>query len=216
MTFSSPICWHLVNSLVNTVWSWLLEILMLRAWWFIKFVAVYVNSFYMLSVSTFFTDNSHRQASSDKWSVSFSAPIAHHGLQCCCWRRKSSIRHPSYWHSTGGSITLLERNLSLSANTYIFKNIVRKIFTVYCPEFVVSGKKFGSIILVALTAHHAGPAFGWGERGPCPGRWLRGGAKKAVTDRPHVNTWHCGMAISSFADEKSCKGFFFLIWLYWL
>jgi hypothetical protein len=22
------------------------------------------------------------------------------------------------------------------------------------------------------------PAFGWGERGPCPGRWLRGGAKK--------------------------------------
>jgi hypothetical protein len=33
-----------------------------------------------------------------------------------------------------------------------------------------------------------GPAFGWGERGPCPGRWLRGGAEKAVTDRPHVNT----------------------------
>jgi hypothetical protein len=35
---------------------------------------------------------------------------------------------------------------------------------------------------------HTGPAFRWCERGPCPGRWLRGGAKKAVTDRPHVNT----------------------------
>jgi hypothetical protein len=33
-----------------------------------------------------------------------------------------------------------------------------------------------------------GPAFGSGERGPCPERWLRGGAEKAVTDRPHVNT----------------------------
>jgi hypothetical protein len=33
-----------------------------------------------------------------------------------------------------------------------------------------------------------GPAFGWGERGIWPGRWLRGGAEKAVTDRPHVNT----------------------------
>jgi hypothetical protein len=30
--------------------------------------------------------------------------------------------------------------------------------------------------------------FGWGKRGPCPGRLLRGGAEKAVTDRPHVNT----------------------------
>jgi hypothetical protein len=27
-----------------------------------------------------------------------------------------------------------------------------------------------------------------GESGPCPGRRLRGGAEKAVTDRPHVNT----------------------------
>jgi hypothetical protein len=37
---------------------------------------------------------------------------------------------------------------------------------------------------------YPGPAFGWGERGTCPGRWLRGGAEKAVTDRPHVNTKH--------------------------
>jgi hypothetical protein len=62
----------------------------------------------------------------------------------------------------------------------------------------------------------AGPAFGWGERGTCPGRWLRGGAEKAVTDRPHVNTKHFSMVISSFANEKSRKGFLFLIWLYWL
>jgi hypothetical protein len=60
-----------------------------------------------------------------------------------------------------------------------------------------------------------GPAFGWGERSPCPGRRLRGGAKKAVTDWPHVNTQHCSMVISSFANEKSRKEFLFLIWLYW-
>jgi hypothetical protein len=35
---------------------------------------------------------------------------------------------------------------------------------------------------------YSGPAFGWGEWGPCPGRRLRGDAKKAVTDRSHVNT----------------------------
>jgi hypothetical protein len=38
-------------------------------------------------------------------------------------------------------------------------------------------------ILVKLKP---GPAFGWGEWGPCPGRL--GGAEQAVTDRPHINT----------------------------
>ena len=33
--------------------------------------------------------------------------------------------------------------------------MVRNICTVYFPEFIVSGKKIGPIILVALTAHHA-------------------------------------------------------------
>jgi hypothetical protein len=51
----------------------------------------------------------------------------------------------------------------------------------------------------------SGPACGWGPRARC---WLRGGAKKVVTDRRHVNTQHCSMVISSFANEKSCKEFF--------
>lgn len=33
--------------------------------------------------------------------------------------------------------------------------MVRKICTIYFPEFIVSGKKVGPIILVAPTAHHA-------------------------------------------------------------
>jgi hypothetical protein len=63
---------------------------------------------------------------------------------------------------------------------------------------------------VARRYEKAGPAFGWGKRGPCPGRWLRGGAEKAITDQPHVNTQHCSMVIS-FANER-----IFLIWWYWL
>jgi hypothetical protein len=41
-----------------------------------------------------------------------------------------------------------------------------------------------------------------------PGADFEGAPKKAVTDRPHVNTYHCSMVISSFANEKSHKGMF--------
>jgi hypothetical protein len=44
----------------------------------------------------------------------------------------------------------------------------------------------GILLMKVVVVVVAGPAFGWGERGPSPGRWLRGGAKKSVTDRPHV------------------------------
>jgi hypothetical protein len=45
-----------------------------------------------------------------------------------------------------------------------------------------------SVVLPSNGSTDTGPAFGWGERGTCPGRRLQGGAEKAVTDRPHVNT----------------------------
>ena len=55
---------------------------------------------------------------------------------------------------TGGCITLLEITPSPSPHNLNFQKHRAKIRTIYLPEFIVSEKKVGLIIFVALTAHH--------------------------------------------------------------
>jgi hypothetical protein len=66
-----------------------------------------------------------------------------------------------------------------------------------------------------LSGLGPGPAFGWGERGPCPGRWHRGGAERQL---PTGHTLIRSTIALRFPhlQTKRVEQDFFLIWLYWL
>jgi hypothetical protein len=103
---------------------------------------------------------------------------------CHGWLQFHRNRSTASWHSVSiPSVPISCRVIAL----FVFRKplFISKLYRIYvCYTNITLYIAFGIISGTSWT----GPAFGWGERGPCPGRWLRGFAETAVTDRPRVNT----------------------------
>jgi hypothetical protein len=105
---------------------------------------------------------------------------------CICWLCKVSFNVRTCSTCNTYLLSAVHRVFRGMRTQHRLRWLETRSCSVFCC--IISSHCFYFHLHKNPLSFHSGPAFGWGERGPCPRRWLRGGAKKAVTDRPHVNT----------------------------